>query len=323
MNKKFITYLRRNWIDLLIISIFLTVVLVPIFPFVKAMYAFFFGDGLSWFAPWTFEYVQEYYIGHLPEDAANVEYSNRNTDLYASVSFSASPVSTNQFVTQFCYGKLYAGYDPFNAIDAPDAETSILIRTEENHFYYSHSPNIPSTVFGNRCYDSEQGGIIQIRIDQTNADLYQVRLDISGYCNLRTPPRPCGGQVIEYEDGGYLVVGDEPLILQPQRGTGISWRVEVERHGFYELQITPRNRAIDARDQIQTITFPTLHADELMLCSYCHSSKAGVIERDGFSFPFGGSTNLEANLQLFWETDSEQEYEVSVIPSRYVPYEER
>jgi len=255
------------------------------------------------------EFVQEQYIGQLPSDAVDIEYAmNEQRYNYALLSFTASPISADEFVSRFCFNFLYQGFDPFNAIDDLEGNTGFLIRTNPSYYYYSKSPNTPPTIFGNRCFHNQQGGLLQIRIDRSNPDYYHVKLEISAYCENRDAPHPCEGRHIVYRDLGGIAVDSAPIVLEPRIAHGQAWQVSLESDATYALSLLPIEREMESEDHIGITILPGALAE----CESCRVVAQTNIGIEGLQLEFAGSTVRQATIRIFWMTESDQRYELRV-----------
>ncbi len=110
------------------------------------------------------------------------------------MSFQAQAESIDIFTAHFCGGVLHEGYDPFDAVDVyePYVKTVLVMLNEVG--YYSYSPDASTTVLGNRC-GFPPNGIVQLRVDESNHDLYKLEFEFNPPCN-RIMCSPYHGRVI-------------------------------------------------------------------------------------------------------------------------------
>ncbi len=283
------------------------------FPTIRNLYDFFFGDGLTWFRPWTLEFVQEQFIGSIPPNATNVEYTDKDQNhSYALLSFSAPPAEADEFVSRFCFGRLFRGYDPFNAIDNVEDDLGHPIRTEPAHYYFSYSPDTSSDVYGNRCYENTRGGLLQIRIDRSQMDFYHVKLEISGYCQNPIAQHPCDGHSIDFFDMGTLDVEEEVTILS-RLGGGSEWEISVEENQLYRITLVPLFEVANESGHASIATFPNVNENQApVTCDDCRITVQGNVGTDGLSLDFAGTFTGKAFIWLFWMSGSFQPYMLRV-----------
>ena len=113
----------------------------------------------------------------IPPDAVDVQYTTEGDPPDAiSLTFRAPPDSLTNFTPTICEGVLHPGYDPFDAVDAVGPEGSTVLIKAHGFTYYSHSPDAPMTVAGNRCVNST-GHVHQIRVDRSDLQLHAVRFE--------------------------------------------------------------------------------------------------------------------------------------------------
>jgi hypothetical protein len=117
----------------------------------------------------------------LPPDAENItfeEFPGLGRAYYYKLQFSASPGSVARFASTMCEGQLYQGYDPFNSVNTSvPTSNSILVRTWLS-LHYSHSPDAPDRMYGNRCVGYRWVG--QITVDKTDLNLHVVTVVSEG-----------------------------------------------------------------------------------------------------------------------------------------------
>jgi|GEM_PF-6689149 len=113
------------------------------------------------------ERLERWFGTDFPEDATDLVYDyNLQRGFFVNVSFSAPPDQMDEFSQVLCDGKLYQGYDPFDATNTyrPMRSDSVLVHTSSS-MYHSYSPNAPDTMWGNRCL---QGGFTFAAIDKSD-----------------------------------------------------------------------------------------------------------------------------------------------------------
>ena len=116
----------------------------------------------------------------IPADAKDLIFSEIGSGYWwgMRLTFKTSPAGLSNFTRHICDGVLHQGYDPYQAFNYGSylgGQRFYLIKDTWNGFsYYSYSPDAPESVSGNRC----QGELlIQIRVEQIESDLYDVRVD--------------------------------------------------------------------------------------------------------------------------------------------------
>lgn len=113
-------------------------------------------------------------------EVVNLQYDyNLGVGYFIDLSFSATPDQTDEFVERICNGKLYQGYDPFNAINTYNTVSDTILVEADSFMYHSHSPSASDSIWGNRCYGT---GPVLIAVDKSNAELYEVVLKVLGTC---------------------------------------------------------------------------------------------------------------------------------------------
>ncbi len=102
-----------------------------------------------------------------------------------SFSFIASPEVAEAFVSHFCDGVLYAGFDPLNSINTSvPTSHSILVRGNGT-IHYASSEDAPASINGNRCarYDERVGAhtswLEEIALDSSNPDRNKVSYNLA------------------------------------------------------------------------------------------------------------------------------------------------
>ncbi|MBN8594420.1 MAG: hypothetical protein J0M33_21870 [Anaerolineae bacterium] len=102
-----------------------------------------------------------------------------------SFSFTASPDVAEAFVSHFCDGVLYAGFDPFNSINSSvPTSNSILVRGNGT-IHYASSKNVPASTKGNRCVrrDERVGPhahwLEEFVLDTGNPDRYMISYNLA------------------------------------------------------------------------------------------------------------------------------------------------
>src|SRR5258708_24450601 len=193
-------------------------------------------SDLSFFPHWSLNQFQSYFSGPLPTDATDINYISK--DNAGQLTFKASPSSATGFASRFCFGFLYRGYDPFNAVDDEKAQNGYLIQTERDYFYYSHSQGTSTTYLGNRCYDTNRGGLHQIAINETNPNQYTRRVEVLSVSLTQHLPHKCDGIHISYRNQGELVVGDVPKTVASHYGAADTWDVTVTPGARYEVRVS-------------------------------------------------------------------------------------
>jgi hypothetical protein len=146
---------------------------------------------------WNKESAENFLRTPLPTDVHDVKFGGRTgRGGQLDLSFEASYESVDTFVSQFCKGLLYQGYDPFNAIDTEKQHEGAYLITMEQYYptsYYSYSPNTSDKLFGIRCvallgFGQGNGPAqIQILVDKTSHDAALVKIEalftVCGKCN--------------------------------------------------------------------------------------------------------------------------------------------
>jgi hypothetical protein len=143
---------------------------------------------------WNKESVEKTLRVSLPVDASHIEFDGRRgRGARLDFTFEASYESMDTFVSQFCEGTLYQGYDPFNAIDisfyAKEKPVKAYVITMNDYYpisYYSYSPNTSDHLFGIRCL-SPKLGELEVLVDKTSPDVALVKMDAFFTCYK------CGG----------------------------------------------------------------------------------------------------------------------------------
>jgi hypothetical protein len=266
------------------------------------------------FAPrWRLGELEESFTGTLPQDAAEISY--QSAAAYGLLTFKASPASASDFAHRFCYGFLYQGYDPFKAVDNVSREEGYLIKTERESFYYSSSPDTPTTFYGNRCLDYDRGGMHQILLDTTDSNSYSVSLEISATCYNTNSPHPCDGDYIEYEDRGSLTVNDVPQAVRSRYAAGDTWRADVTPNAMYETVVRlveTENVSVDnSHISLRTLPILSRRGDD-PYCEACWADTRGNVTPDGFRVTFMGSPSGISEIRVFWFGETEAEYTVAV-----------
>ena len=142
------------------------------------------SDTVSW------DDLQQLHDISYPQNATDLVYSiGQYRNFWVRLAFKAPPENALAFANRFCDGIFHQGYDPFNAIDTfQPSSGAYLIKVWPG--YYSYSPNVPKTYFGNRCSD-RLGFDIQIVIDKTIPNLYAVKFDLPRSCGDSARKIPC------------------------------------------------------------------------------------------------------------------------------------
>ncbi len=142
-------------------------------------------------AVWSVEYIEDYLSVNIPENARNIEINGkRGYGAYFDLTFETDPENSMRFSSQICSGNLHQSYNPFNAVDVGFSYSYTHKIVMDGFQYYSYSPDTPETLFGNRCW-APGIGIHQILVDQTDSNLYRLRLQLTTTCDLLAPPLPC------------------------------------------------------------------------------------------------------------------------------------
>lgn len=260
------------------------------------------ADSL-FFGTWTLGEFQAYFTGEIPKDATEIDYFC--DPVYGLLSFKAPPASAVEFADRFCYGFRYQGYDPFSATDDEEPKGGFLIRTERSHYYYSHSPNPPSTIYGNRCFDFKRGGLHQILVDQSNPDIYIVKLDISSVCThpSENHEHKCDGHPIEFENQGFLTADMPTRHIKSQYATGHQWEVFVSPGDNYEITINLIESAEKSTygNQFHLSVLPQYQANAPS-CEACWITLIG--SRSGnLRATFTGAPSSKSYIKVFWMGD--------------------
>lgn len=153
---------------------------------------------------WNTELIENVLGTPLPADAHDVEFGGRTgRGAYLDLTFKASHKSVDAFVSKFCEGPLYQGYDPFNAIDTsidtkepPQGAYIIKMNDFYDMSYYSYSLNTSDDLFGIRClsvfgFTSGNGqSQMQILVDKTSPDVALVKIEALFTCYKCNIPQP-------------------------------------------------------------------------------------------------------------------------------------
>lgn len=151
-------------------------------------------------------------VWEMPSDASDIFFESGSGYWSGrTLRFKASSNGLPNFTRHFCDGVLHPGYDPYRAFNYGGrlgGQRFHLIKDTVHGFsYYSYSPNTPDTVRGNRC----QGELLsQIRVEQVEPDLYDIRVDQGRHlwqnnCNLI----PC-----RYIDDNFIEpIPDIPFVV--------------------------------------------------------------------------------------------------------------
>ncbi|GIK64643.1 MAG: hypothetical protein BroJett018_24370 [Chloroflexota bacterium] len=130
---------------------------------------------------WNFKEIVDYIDADYPEGAVDIEYDSDhdNRTFFIALRFKARPAEVMKFVESICDGVLYQGYDPFDTIDGGKPSMGAKLIVDSGGSYYSHSPNAPQSLFGNRCQlELGSGRWEHIRVDTSDPNLYEVRYEI-------------------------------------------------------------------------------------------------------------------------------------------------
>jgi hypothetical protein len=129
----------------------------------------------------TFSTSTKGYLGtSLPTDAVEIAYDgNTGRSGWLNLSFESSSQSMEEFLSNFCGGKLHQNYDPFQAIDIGEPRDGAYLIDMRDTSYYSYSPEVADTTFGIRCLGQDQ---IQIVVDKSNSEKYSMRMEILFNC---------------------------------------------------------------------------------------------------------------------------------------------
>jgi hypothetical protein len=151
---------------------------------------------------WTIDEINGLLGVSVPQDAINVSYTGQNgIGAYLNLEFEAPAPSVNSFLKAICSGVVFRPYDPFSATDIGEPFTYVHPILIGEYPYYSYSPGTPATIIGNRCGNTG-GGWLQFRVDTSNAQLYDIRLEVRFSCDVcRYVPikgiRPFSGSPIQ------------------------------------------------------------------------------------------------------------------------------
>jgi hypothetical protein len=143
-------------------------------------------------SPLTIDDIEKFLGAALPQDAVDIEYyATRDYGMLVRLTFNASPKSVSLFTAHICNGILHQYYNPFDAMNISNAVANAVPVSMQDFTYYSYSPEMRPTYFGNRCWDSQRG-LIHILVDNTAVNLFRVTLNSNQACNyVDNGPLPC------------------------------------------------------------------------------------------------------------------------------------
>lgn len=266
------------------------------------------SDRYLFSGKWDLEYLQQAFIGDLPEGAIDIRYQSLGN--YALLNFRASPPEALEFAQRFCYGVLFEGYDPFNSVDNHDAGNGYLIQTNPQYFYYSHPINPAKAQLGNRCSDIQRGGLHQIVVNTEQSDLYEITLEVSATCANQNAPHPCDGISIAYRTQGSIQL-DESYMVRSRYAEGDSWNITLEPNEHYYLILKSNDtQPIQNRGGVQVSIIPILTSGNEPYCEACWINTYHTFQE--FSeIPFVSPSDGKLNIRLFW-MNTHHVYEMSV-----------
>jgi hypothetical protein len=270
----------------------------------------------SLFLPyWDLGEFQTLFVGELPYDATDITYNHDG--LVALLTFESSNETADRFASQFCYGVLVQGYDPFNAEHSSNPDDGHLVMVDYGGYYFSWSPDTPMHHFGNRCFDSRRGGVNQILVEKNEPSHTVVKVQISG--------SPMNHRYYVAFDSHGIVVPD-PLSLEvgiPVAPIGgrftdaNAWQFEVEPRQPYEaiLQLTDPNDPM-AEDYLAQISVAPARdfTDNLEYRETFWAENSGRMTGDGLRVTFDSSPSGTNWLRVFWYSRAETEYSLIVRP---------
>lgn len=260
-------------------------------------------------AQWSLEELEKLFIGNFPKNATDVQYQSLAN--YALLSFSSPPSDALEFAKRFCYGSLIEGYDPFSSIDSNNLSDDILIQTNPDYFYYSHSINNLNPQMGNRCSDLRRGGLHQIVVYKNDDNLYQVKLEISATCNNQNAPHPCEGIAVSYTNHGAMKIG-QFYSFKSKYAEGDSWGIPLESKRQYKLIIKPKEgQQSQNQSDFQALITPVLASDNETYCEACWVNTRGS-SQEILEAIFLGPVSGMSKVKLFW-MGLENIYEIGIF----------
>lgn len=266
-------------------------------------------DDYLFYPRWTLRELEANFVGAFPRSAINIEY--KSAPAYALLKFDATPSDVSEFINRFCNGFGYSGYDPFNATDSnEEADEGNLIQSDHNRYYHSFTENISDDIWGNRCSQSVDGGLVQIRVDKTNQELHEVWVEIGGGCHSDISPTPCSGNRIDYVGNEELIIGEEQIIT-PRHASGEMWNLQVQPSENYTLSIHSDEATSSNGVSVRILPVFTENTQE-PYCASCWVDERGIKIEDSYQVSFLGSPSSVSQIRLFWFGDSDFEYKIIV-----------
>ena len=134
--------------------------------------------------PWTLQDIENFLGASIPTDATEVDYySLHHYSVLVRLNFKSPPEDLARFTERFCGGMYYQGYSPFNAVNVKAFTADSHPIDMGNFTYYSYSPALRTTDYGNRCFNPKIG-LIHILVDKANPTLYTIKFLSSFGCNF-------------------------------------------------------------------------------------------------------------------------------------------
>jgi hypothetical protein len=134
----------------------------------------------NWLLPrnWDTDSIRDFLGVSIPPDALNLNIEGNmgslgeyGIDPSLSFAFQASPDSALEFAQGVC-STLYVGYNPLVAVESYTPAPDVVLIRAGGSIHYSHSPNVPDTIMGNRC--QRRGWLAEIVLDTADPSLSRV-----------------------------------------------------------------------------------------------------------------------------------------------------
>jgi hypothetical protein len=263
---------------------------------------------------WDFGEFLSLFNIELPYDVRNITYGHDGS--IALLTFESSNATADEFASHFCYGVLIQGYDPFNAEHSLNLQDGHLIMVNSNRYYFSWSPDTPMHHYGNRCRDSQRGGVNQILVEKNDPSSSVVKVQISGSPMNHRYYVDFEGHFIQWDNNLPVInVGIPASPIMGNFTRASEWQFDVEPQQPYEviLQLADQNLLMGDDYLAQMILTPL--ADFNYRYEYREAywaSNRGRIAGDGLRITFDGSPTGINRLQVFWFSNAAANYSLLV-----------
>jgi hypothetical protein len=263
-------------------------------------------DGVS--QAWSFSVYTTRIIGPIPESADVIEY--RTGRVYGFLEFEALPSDVDAFLERFCNGYGYSGYDPLaatNTLDPDENANTVLLQGSRQDYYFSYSQDTPDSIFGNRCFQTETGGLTQIKVDRSDSKRHRVWVE-SISCGQPGSPVRCNGNTIEYAQNEPLVVGNA-VSIESRYAYGDKWEIQLTPNRDYLLSVVSEVPSDDSAISVRII--PRDEDPDAPHCYACWVNVRGIRVGERFELRFRSASST-SEIWVFWYDESGKEYTLLV-----------